>query len=78
MVVRFNPDGYTAATGRKAPSLFKYHATIGVPIVRKEAEWDVRRERLLEVVRGHVSRGVRDGAPAREITVDNLFFDGCE
>jgi hypothetical protein len=30
----------------------------------------------LGVVRGHVARGLRDGAPPREITLDRLFFDG--
>ena len=33
-------------------------------------------DRLLDVVRGHIVRGLRDGAPSREVTVDRLFFDG--
>jgi hypothetical protein len=76
VVVRFNPDDYVAACGRRVPSPFKHLAKLGVPVVSRQAEWDARTARLVSVVRGHVARGLRDGAPPREVTVDRLFFDG--
>ena len=76
VVVRFNPDAYTDDGGLRVPSPFKHHATLGVPMIARQKEWDARRDRLLSVVRAHVMRGLRDGAPSREVTVDQLFFDG--
>jgi hypothetical protein len=76
VVVRFNPDAYMDDGRRRVPSPFKHHATLGVPMIVRQAEWDARVARLLSLVRGHIARGVRDGAPSREVTVDALFFDG--
>jgi hypothetical protein len=76
VVLRFNPDAYTDAGGRRVASPFKHHARLGVPVVARHAEWDARVSRLVDVVRGHVARGLRDGAPSREVTVEPLFFDG--
>jgi hypothetical protein len=76
VVVRFNPDAYTNADGRSVPSPFKHLATRGVPVVVRQAAWDARVARLVDDVRRHITRGVRDGAPSREVTVETLFFDG--
>jgi hypothetical protein len=77
VIVRFNPDAYTDAGGRRVPSPFKYLAKLGVPVVARPAAWEARMARLVGVVRGHVVRGRRDGAPSREVTVEPLFFDGA-
>ena len=69
--VRFNPDGYEDARGRKHPSCFKVHKAVGVPIVREAKVWadrlNVFKERLLH----HVST-----IPDRELTVEHLYYDG--
>lgn len=40
--IRFNPDSYIDTDGTKRNSSFKYHKTLGVPMVRDTEEWNER------------------------------------
>ena len=78
VVVRFNPDGYVAAGGRKVRSPFRSHAALDTPVVCSKVEWATRCTALVEVVRRLVAVGIQQGAPDRLVTIDRLFFDGSD
>jgi hypothetical protein len=70
IVLRFNPDSYVDAHGKKHASCFRYHKSLEVPQVKDEKIWtnrlEVLKEQVLNAV-GHV--------PDRDIDVRHLFFD---
>jgi hypothetical protein len=51
--IYFNPDGYILKN-IKYPSSFKYHETLGVPIIRDKEEWDDRLETLKNCIFKHI------------------------
>lgn len=71
VVLRFNPDSYTRADGSAVKSYFKYHKLSGVPPVNK-AEFDRRMAVFL------VAAGLASGAPDKEVTIEQFFYDDCE
>ncbi|KAG2424982.1 hypothetical protein HXX76_014140 [Chlamydomonas incerta] len=78
VVVRFNPDRYTAADGTKHAACFQINAKLGVPKACSTPEWTRRSKYLLERMCHHVEDGINNGAPDKELTVEHLFFDGME
>jgi hypothetical protein len=70
--LRFNPDGYTSADGKKHPSCFKYN-NLGVPVIRDQAMWEARMGTYLERLAYHLSH-----VPDREITIENMCYDGFD
>mgnify|MGYP003402185235 CR=1 FL=1 len=67
--IRFNPDSYIK-NSKKMPSSFKYHNTLGVPMIRDQKEWDSRLDVLKEIINKHLIT-----IPNKEITNEYLFYD---
>ncbi|GAQ90073.1 hypothetical protein KFL_005960030 [Klebsormidium nitens] len=70
--LRFNPDGFTSADGTRYPSCFK-HNKIGVPVIRDQSMWEARMSAHIERLRYHLAH-----VPDRELTVEQMFYDGFE
>jgi hypothetical protein len=68
--IRFNPDSYIDEEGNKVQSSFKYHGTLGVPIVRDKDEWNSRLHKLKDTLDFHLHN-----IPSKEVTIVNLFYD---
>lgn len=71
VVIRFNPDQYTDAHGKRHASCFRYDAAKGVPYVSKKSDWSQRIQRLDECLTGFLTR-----VPDKAITEVRLFYDG--
>ncbi|KAG2424951.1 hypothetical protein HXX76_014109 [Chlamydomonas incerta] len=78
VVVRFNPDKYTAADGTKHAACFQINRKLGVAKAGNTPEWIHRSKYLLERMCHYVEDGINNGAPDKELTVEHLFFDGME
>ncbi|GAQ89988.1 hypothetical virus protein [Klebsormidium nitens] len=70
--LRFNPDGFTSAGGRKVPSCFQYNK-LGVPVIRDKSMWENRNRAYIERLRHHLTH-----VPEREVTVEHMFYDGYD
>jgi hypothetical protein len=70
--LRFNPDGYISADGKKHPGCFK-HNKLGVPVIRDQAMWEKRMKAYLERLQYHLTH-----VPVGEVTVEHMFYDGFE
>lgn len=73
ILIRFNPDSYINASGKKVASCFKYHKQVGIPIIRNATEWKRRTQVLTERIRHHTRPSA---VPSREITIEHLYYDG--
>jgi hypothetical protein len=70
--VRFNPDAYTDATGKRVKSCFVYHKRLDVPCTPDKKEWYKRTNVLLQTVEKHLVE-----VPTKEITVEYLFYNSA-
>ena len=68
--IRFNPDKYTDKNGNNINSCFKYHKTLGVPMIDNEFIWNKRLETLKITIEKHINN-----IPEKEITIEQLFYD---
>jgi uncharacterized C2H2 Zn-finger protein len=68
--IRFNPDSYIDEDNNKVQSSFKYHESLGVPIIRDKDEWNNRLYKLKDILDFHLYN-----IPDKEVTVVNLFYD---
>jgi hypothetical protein len=75
VVLRFNPDAYTAANGEKIPSCFNYHKKLGIPNAPNSKDWKMRIAKVIERLQNWVEYAKTDGAPEKEITMEYLYFD---
>ena len=73
--IRFNPDSYVDAKAIRQASCFKYHDRLHVPFVPSEFQetWQNRLDMLKQRLLHHIST-----IPAKEVTVEHLFYDGYE
>ena len=69
IMIRFNPDAYFK-DNEKMPSSFKYHKTLGVPMIRDKNEWLQRLTILKENIDNSLST-----IPEKEISLIHLFYD---
>jgi hypothetical protein len=70
--LRFNPDSFTSADGRKHSSCFKY-IKHGVPVIRDQALWRARMETYIKRFVYHLTH-----VPDREVTVEHMFYNGFD
>lgn len=70
VVIRFNPDKYKRADGRKMPSCFTYNEK-GICRLEHIDDWESRLDRLDEALTCHVKT-----IPEQELTIVKLFYDG--
>lgn len=68
--IRFNPDSYINSESKKIPSSFKYHTTLGVPMIRDKEEWESRLNILKDTIDKHLIT-----IPEKEVTIEYLFYD---
>lgn len=71
VLIRFNPDEYIKASGKKMKSCFVYKNQNGLPSVRNAGYWESRLETLRSRIEHHM-----DTVPHREVTVEHLYYDG--
>ena len=69
VMIRFNPDKYIDANGKKIVGCFKNNNTIGIKISQKE--W-VRRTKIL----GKKIEKYMNVIPSQEVKIIQLFYDG--
>ncbi len=67
--LRFNPDGYTDASGKKVPSCWK-KTKVGLSVVKDEKAWSLRKQALADAIQRAI-----DTVTSKMITIENLFFD---
>jgi len=70
VLIRFNPDSYMDDNDKKVKSCFKYHKTLGLPIIENEAKWQARLSVLKLVIEKHIEK-----IPEKEVTIEQLFFN---
>ena len=70
VLLRFNPDGYVNAAGEKIPSCFKWHKTLGVPMIKDQDAWQARIDAFVELVKHHMAH-----VPEKEVTEESMFYD---
>jgi hypothetical protein len=68
--IRFNPDSYIDEEDNEVKSSFKYHSSLGVPMIRDKDEWNSRLKKLKDTLDYHLHN-----IPTKEVTVENLFYD---
>jgi hypothetical protein len=71
VLIRFNPDEYTKASGKRMKSCFVYRNVNGLPSVRSPEYWDSR----LETLRARIQHYLQI-VPDREVTMEHLYYDG--
>ncbi len=71
VLIRFNPDEYTKASGKRMKSCFVYRNVNGLPSVRSPEYWESR----LETLRSRIQHYLQI-VPDREVTVEHLYYDG--
>jgi hypothetical protein len=71
VMIRFNPDQYVNNSRTKIKSCFKYHKTLGIPIVNDKNMWTYR----LDCLHDHIKHNIQN-IPSKEVTIVNLFYDG--
>jgi hypothetical protein len=69
ILIRFNPDAYIK-NGKKMPSSFKAHATLGVPVVANKKEWSMRMDILTDIIEKHINN-----VPIEPLTMDYVFYN---
>ena len=69
VVIRINPDEYTK-NNESFPSSFKYHKTLGVPMIRDEIEWQSRLNILKTTIEKYINI-----KPIKEMTFEYLYYD---
>ena len=68
--IRFNPDEYINKNDESVKSCFKYHQTLGVPIVSDETLWNRRLDALENIITFHINN-----IPLKEVTIETLFYN---
>jgi hypothetical protein len=71
VLIRFNPDEYTKASGKRMKSCFVYRNVNGLPSIRSPEYWESR----LETLRSRIQHYLQV-LPDREVTVEHLYYDG--
>ena len=71
--LRFNPDSYTDAEGKKYPSCFKEHKKTGVLLVIRD-RFEARMNMYVEAIRRYAAMAVRGELPAKEVTIEEFFY----
>lgn len=71
VVLRFNPDAYTDASGNKVESCFKRHSRFDVPAIANQEKWAKRLEVLKERLYDHAQY-----VPDQEVTIEHMFYNG--
>jgi len=75
VMLRFNPDDFVDADGRRVTSCFGLDARGFCQVnPSKVDEWQARLEALFARIEAFLARPEMD----REVTVEHLFFDGCD
>jgi hypothetical protein len=69
-LIRFNPDKYVDALGKKHPGCFAFHKVTGATLLQKDA-FDTRIAVLLD----KVADAVRVPPAGEGVTVTELFYD---
>ena len=69
--IRFNPDGYKDASGKKHASPFDYTKVHELPVVKDKTELNARFAKLGETVQWAL-----ETVPTKPVSVVSLFFDG--
>jgi hypothetical protein len=67
--IRFNPDGYIDDSKKRHNSCFKYHQTLGTPIVANQKDWNKRLCALKDTIQHHM-----DNIPNKEVFLEHLFY----
>ncbi len=68
--IRFNPDGYIDDNKKRHNSCFKYHQTLGTPIIANQKEWSKRLTILKDTIQYHM-----DNVPSKEVHLEHLFYN---
>ena len=71
--LRFNPDAYTDADGKKHPSCFKEHKANGVLLVIRN-KFEARMTEYVEAIRRYAGMAVRGELPTKEVTIEEYFY----
>jgi hypothetical protein len=66
--IRFNPDDYIK-NDIKFQSSFKYHETLGIPMIRDNEEWNNRLQILKQCIQNHIE------IIPTETTFEYLYYD---
>lgn len=70
VIIKFNPDGYMGKGAEYVSSPFRYHKSLGVPIVDNKEEWESRLDTLKDEIDSHVRH-----IPDCPVKIVELFYD---
>ena len=79
VVVRLNPDAYTAHDGTRHRGCFAFAGPHKAQlVVRDKDDWSRRSEALAVAVARHTAAAAAaaTAVPDKELTIERLFFDG--